>query len=130
MTGKYLITTDAWFIAPDGKQYRAVWGEVMIKEPKIGDKIYVPSTLYVYRGEDDFVGGIATIAKVEYSNHLPKDHFNYIMVGIEGRSNTMYNYKNLMSEQTELKKEYGNQIAHADPDYREEFNCPPNADWE
>ena len=28
MTGKYLITTDNWFIAPDGKQYKAVWGDV------------------------------------------------------------------------------------------------------
>lgn len=30
MEGKYLITTDAWFVAPDGKSYRAVWGEVKI----------------------------------------------------------------------------------------------------
>lgn len=30
MKGKYLITTDAWFYAPDGKQYRAVFGEVNI----------------------------------------------------------------------------------------------------
>lgn len=30
MVGKYLITTDAFFFAPDGKQYRAVWGEVQI----------------------------------------------------------------------------------------------------
>ncbi|MPR36640.1 hypothetical protein [Salmonirosea aquatica] len=32
MKGKYLITTDAWFLAPDGKSYRAVWGEVEIVE--------------------------------------------------------------------------------------------------
>ena len=32
MKGKYLITTDAWFFAPDGKQYRAVWGEVSVFE--------------------------------------------------------------------------------------------------
>lgn len=30
MKGKYLITTDHWFIAPDGKEYKAVWGEVLI----------------------------------------------------------------------------------------------------
>jgi len=30
MTGNYLITTDNWFIAPDGKQYRSVWGFVEI----------------------------------------------------------------------------------------------------
>ena len=30
MKGKYLITTDAWFFAPDGNMYRAAWGEVEI----------------------------------------------------------------------------------------------------
>ena len=30
MEGNYLITTDAWFIAPDGKQYKSVWGYVHI----------------------------------------------------------------------------------------------------
>lgn len=32
MKGKYLITTDSWFYAPDGKEYRAVWGNVEIVE--------------------------------------------------------------------------------------------------
>ncbi len=32
MKGKYLITTDNWFIAPDGKQYRSVWGNVEVLE--------------------------------------------------------------------------------------------------
>jgi hypothetical protein len=35
MKGKYLITTDAWFIAPDGKQYKSVWGEVKIVDDSI-----------------------------------------------------------------------------------------------
>lgn len=30
MKGNYLITTDAWFIAPDGKNYKSVWGEVKL----------------------------------------------------------------------------------------------------
>jgi hypothetical protein len=30
VTGKYLITTDKFFVAPDGKSYSAVWGEVKI----------------------------------------------------------------------------------------------------
>lgn len=29
---RYLITTDNWFIAPDGLQYRAVWGTTEIIE--------------------------------------------------------------------------------------------------
>jgi hypothetical protein len=35
MKGKYLITTDHWFIAPDGKQYRSAWGEVVLMDDKI-----------------------------------------------------------------------------------------------
>lgn len=35
MRGNYLITTDEWFLAPDGKQYRAVWGNVEILEDSI-----------------------------------------------------------------------------------------------
>jgi hypothetical protein len=32
MEGKYLITTDGWFFAPNGKQYKAAWGDVEIIE--------------------------------------------------------------------------------------------------
>ena len=98
------------------------------KEPKIGDKIYVPSSYYVYRGEDDFEGGLATINKVEHSKHLPKGHVNYTMVGIEGRPSTMYNYRVLAEEQDELKKEYAGKVAHSAPDFDPEFN-QPDADW-
>jgi hypothetical protein len=28
--GKYLITADGWFYAPDGRMYRSAWGEVQI----------------------------------------------------------------------------------------------------
>lgn len=28
--GKYLVTTDDWFFAPDGQQYKAAWGDVTI----------------------------------------------------------------------------------------------------
>lgn len=35
MKGKYLITTDGWFFAPDGRQYKSVWGEVEILEDLI-----------------------------------------------------------------------------------------------
>ena len=30
MKGKYLVTTDSWFIAPDGKKYKLVYGEVEV----------------------------------------------------------------------------------------------------
>ncbi len=35
MEGKYLITTDSWFFAPDGNQYKAAWGNVTI----LGDNV-------------------------------------------------------------------------------------------
>ena len=100
-----------------------------MKEPKVGDKIYVPSSYYVYRGEDDFEGGIATVSKIEHSKHLPKDHINYTMVGIEGRPSTMYNWRILAERQEELKKEYGDQVAYSNPDLSPEFNCHPNQDF-
>ena len=30
--GKYLVTSDNWFLAPDGQEYRSAWGEVFILE--------------------------------------------------------------------------------------------------
>lgn len=98
-----------------------------IKKPKIGDEIYVPSSYYVYRGEDDFEGGLAIINNIEFSKHLPEEHFNYIMIGIEGRT-TMYNYKSLLEKQAQLKKEFKNSVAHSNPDLRPEFN-QPDGDW-
>ena len=35
MRGKYLITTDSWFYAPDGKEYKSVWGNVEIVDDNI-----------------------------------------------------------------------------------------------
>ena len=35
MTGKYLITTEKYFIAPDGLSYQSVWGDVKLVEDSI-----------------------------------------------------------------------------------------------
>lgn len=94
----------------------------MKMEPKIGDKIYVPTSFYLSHGEDDFVGGLATIKNIEKSKSLPKDHFNYLFVTIEERKGSSYNYKCLMEDQDKLKKEFGDQKAYPDPDYSPEFN--------
>jgi hypothetical protein len=95
-----------------------------MKNPEIDNKIYVPSSYYVYRGEDDFHGGIATINKIEYNENLPDNHMNKIMIGIKENPRTMYNYKSLMESQDKLKKEFGDTKAFPDPDDRPEFNCP------
>lgn len=45
MKGKYLISTDAWFYAPDGRQYNAVWGEVeIVSDSILGIKTNVRSS--------------------------------------------------------------------------------------
>ena len=55
MTGKYLITTDAWFLAPDGIQYRAVWGDVeIVSDAILGVKTNNRATnWYAKVGSDD-----------------------------------------------------------------------------
>jgi hypothetical protein len=99
-----------------------------VPQPVMGQKIYVPSSLYVYRGQDDFAGGLATINKIEKSTFLPEDHYNYLSVGIVERPGTLYNWRPLLERQEELKGIYEGQIAHPDPDDRPEFN-DENADW-
>jgi hypothetical protein len=45
MNGKFLITTDNWFYAPDGKQYRGVWGKVeIVSDAILGIKTNVRSS--------------------------------------------------------------------------------------
>ena len=54
MKGKYLITTFEWFTAPDGRQYRAVWGgEVTILDDSrtLGVKTNAKSTNWYARVE-------------------------------------------------------------------------------
>jgi hypothetical protein len=47
---KYLITTDAWFTAPDGMQYRSAWGSVeIISDSFLGIKTNRNSTNWYAR---------------------------------------------------------------------------------
>ncbi len=83
-----------------------------IKEPKVGDKIYVPSSSYLYREENKLEGGLTTIDKVQINDHLPKSHSSYIVIGVICRPLTLYNYKSLAMEQEKLMKEYRGRMAH------------------
>lgn len=84
--------------------------------PKIGDIIYVDSHLYIDHGEDDCIGGKATISAVTISKRLPLEHINSIMVQIEEHPGTEYNWKILMEDQENLKKRFGNRWAYPDPE--------------
>ncbi|MBU4501352.1 MAG: hypothetical protein KKA79_02075 [Nanoarchaeota archaeon] len=84
------------------------------KLPKIGNDIYVPTSLHLYRGKDDFLGGLCKIVKIE------EDYLT--MVGVEERPGVMYNWEYLKENQKEWKKEYRKRRGTPDPDYRPEFN--------
>ena len=54
MKGKYLITTDNWFVAPDGSQYKAVYGEcVVMADDVLGVKTNAKSTNWFVRVGDE-----------------------------------------------------------------------------
>ena len=84
--------------------------------PKIGDKLYVGTSLYISRGSDDVAGGLATINKVDISKNIPIDHINAIMVSFKEVPGVGYNYKSLVADQKRLAKDYKGQKAHPDPD--------------
>ncbi|MEQ8174385.1 MAG: hypothetical protein ABRQ26_04870 [Syntrophomonadaceae bacterium] len=87
-----------------------------MKIPEVGEKIYIPSSLYMDHGEDDVHGGMATIAKVELNLDCPQET-NRIYVYVEEVPGVVYNYAVLIEEQEKLKERYGGQAAYPDPDY-------------
>jgi hypothetical protein len=88
--------------------------EKKYESPKVGQKIYVPSELHISRGSDDVAGGIATITKVSKGMSGGK-MFDFIEV--KEVPGTSYNWEQFLSkEQEKLKKQYGKQKAHPDPD--------------
>lgn len=104
------------------ERYESLCHQPPIELPKIGSKIYVPTSLYLSRGMDDFAGGLATIESIETSDFLPPDHSNYYMITIKENPGTSYNLRYLLEHQEEWKEIYGDEIAHPDPDDRPEFN--------
>lgn len=68
MEGKYLITTDAWFYAPDGLKYRSVWGDVKIMEDSVlGVKTNRNSSnWYAYVGSEE-KGMIVAGCQIHYA---------------------------------------------------------------
>jgi hypothetical protein len=69
-TGKrMLITTDGWFYAPDGRQYRAVWGtpKVYKDEETLGIKTNIRSTnWYIFVGSGE-KGMIVAGCQIKYA---------------------------------------------------------------
>lgn len=74
--------------------------------PKVGDDIYLPGAWYIDHGEDDRAGGLAEVVKVENG-----------MIRVKEFPSSSFNWTALRDSQEKLKKEYGKNRAHPDPDY-------------
>jgi len=81
-----------------------------LPNPKVGDQIYVPSSMSFDRGESDIRGGLGTISGIE-------EYFSNQFISIEECPEHSWNVKILLEEQGDLKKEFGKKTARPDPDY-------------
>lgn len=83
--------------------------------PKVGDDIYVSTRMYIDHGEDDVLGGLAEVIKVELAMSAGDPKCPFVMVAEHPGS--LYNWRRLLVEQAALKKEFGLKRARVDPDY-------------
>jgi len=90
-----------------------------IEAPQVGDIIYVNSSLFVSPGEEDFVGGMATVIEVEERD--AQGHPT-VFVRVEEDPESWYNWEHLEPQQEELERHFGKEWAFADPDWHPEFN--------
>lgn len=95
-----------------------------IKQPQIGQQIYIPTSCYIDHGRDDIQGGLATIDHIE-----PYGDSNWFISVAELRPRKIgYSYNDLMEKQEQLEREFGESRAYPDPDNSPESN-PPNYGW-
>lgn len=87
--------------------------------PKVGDEIYVPTSLHMSHGRDDVEGGLAKVTSVKPGISGGK---TVSFVTVAEHPGVSYNWEFLAPEQEKLKKDFGEGRAHPDPDHREEFN--------
>lgn len=79
--------------------------------PKPGDIIYVGTHLYIDHGQDDVVGGKATVKSVK------KDTSHNIgFIEVLEHPGTSYGWLVLRNEQKKLAAEFGDKWAYADPE--------------
>lgn len=96
------------------------------RDPVKGDVIYVDDAYFVYRGREDFAGGLATVSRVERSTSMGRP---CLFVAIVERPGVVLNWTEVLCpKQESLREKFADRVAHADPDLRLEFNCP-NDDW-
>lgn len=83
-----------------------------MNKPPAGSKIYIPTEMYIDRGRDDILGGLATI--IGYAeNRFSRS--GDVWVKVKEVPN-QFSLQFLLENQTLWEKEYGNQQARPDPD--------------
>lgn len=90
MEGKYLITTDDWFLVPDGQSYKAAWGEVSIlQDSLLGVKTNSRSTNWYAKIGNDSKHIIVAGCQIHYAvkcDKKPKQHKHISEIEHEGVS--------------------------------------------
>jgi len=81
-----------------------------------GQQYYIPSTCSISNGSEDVAGGLATVSSVDVSDHLPKDHYNAVMVSFKELPGKSYNANYILENQDKWERIYKGQVAHPDPD--------------
>lgn len=72
MNGLYLITTNDWFYAPDGRQYRGVWGNVTIlQDTFLGVKTNARSANWFAKVGSDEDHVIVAGCQIHYATFCP-----------------------------------------------------------
>lgn len=83
--------------------------------PKIGDDIYLPSSLHLSHAVDDMLGGLAKVTNVEVEGKLT-------WVSTEEMPGVRYEWRGLERDQEKLKEEFKDRRARHVPDYSPKFN--------
>jgi len=87
--------------------------------PKVGDEIYVRTSLSLGHGMTDVEGGLAKVTNVTEGMSAGK---MVPFVEVEELPGKSYNWQILSRQQDELRVKHGQERAHHDPDYRPELN--------
>jgi hypothetical protein len=83
--------------------------------PKVGDDVYVDTSLFVTHGEDDFIGGLCKVCSVSNAGES-------LSIEVEEDKGASYLWSYLKELQESLKLKFGTERGHKKPDYRKEFN--------
>lgn len=87
----------------------------MASAPRAGDDVYVPTSLHLTHGEDDFCGGLCRVVVVRELQGL-------LYVEVDEDPGTLHSWAYLEPLQDELRARFRDERGRPDPDQRPEFN--------